>query len=97
MLAVVTTAVANRFFVGCVLRTHDTLTKCRTFSQTGNIQNLYVHEFVGHFVKGFGDATKTHYKVYELEISHPTFNQCTTKYKENAIDFYNTYKNQETR
>lgn len=46
-----------------------------------NLQNIWIHEFVGHFVKGFFDKNKEHYKAYDLQISHLTFEKCTTDLK----------------
>jgi|TARA_B110000285_G_C15108131_1_gene609277 hypothetical protein len=47
-----------------------------------NIQNTFnVHEYGGHGIEKWGDKTNNHYKVYEMQMNHPTFQHTTKDYK----------------
>lgn len=46
-----------------------------------NIQNTFIHEFVGHGKNGWGDATGTHNKVFDLQKSHSTWPNTTPDFK----------------
>ncbi|MCB9303143.1 MAG: hypothetical protein H6566_21115 [Lewinellaceae bacterium] len=62
-----------------------------------NIQNnLGAHEFIGHGKLGFGDKTRTHHKVYEFQMRHPTWDKTTKKYQRQMMDYYLDYRKRET-
>jgi len=65
-------------------------------STVENIQNaLGVHEFTGHGELGFSDVLKTHYKAYELQINHSTWDKTTDVFKREMIGRYlEVYKDQ---
>jgi len=62
-----------------------------------NIQNnLGAHEFIGHGKLGFGDKTRTHHKVYEFQMRHPTWDKTTKNYQRQMMDYYLDYRKRET-
>lgn len=65
------------------------------FSTTSNVENLLgAHEKIGHGQKGWGDATFTHYKVYQFQFNHPSWKNTTTDFKNNEIKtYYDLYTN----
>ncbi len=55
-----------------------------------NIQNtLGAHEILGHGINGIGgDASGQHHKVYEIQMSHPTWFKTTENYKKIIVNNY---------
>jgi hypothetical protein len=68
-------------------------TELRTVS---NVQNaLGIHEFLGHGVMGYSDKSKTHHKAYELQMSHPSWENTTPDFQESQTEKYKQYKESE--
>jgi len=64
----------------------------RLISTVSNVQNaLGVHEYIGHGIKGYGDATGDHYKAYELQFQHKTWNKTTPYFKNYMRKNYEDY------
>lgn len=64
------------------------------YSTVSNVQNaLGAHEAIGHGQKGWGDMTKTHYKVYEFQKSHPSWLNTTPQFKTTINNLYQKYLN----
>ena len=64
------------------------------FSTVSNVQNMLgAHELLGHGINGWGDRTKTHYKVYEFQMAHPSWSKTTPEYKDFMINRYHQYLN----
>lgn len=64
------------------------------YSTVSNVQNaLGAHEAIGHGQNGWGDATKTHYKVYEFQMSHPSWTNTTPQFKTTINNLYQKYLN----
>jgi len=64
------------------------------YGTVSNVQNMLGdHEFKGHRVNGWGDATGTHYKVYEFQMKQPSWKKTTNYYKAMVLDNYNDYLN----
>ena len=61
------------------------------FHTVENIQNTFIHEFLGHGINGWGNATNTHKNVYELQMSHSTWTGTTPDFKAKIKDAYKTY------
>jgi hypothetical protein len=56
-----------------------------------NIQNaLGVHELQGHAISRFGIDDRTHHKAYELQISHPTWQNTTPGFRRAMLGNYLT-------
>ena len=43
--------------------------------------------------RALGDRTKTHYKVYEFQMAHPSWSKTTPEYKDFMINRYHQYLN----
>jgi RHS repeat-associated protein len=62
------------------------------FSTVSNIQSILgIHEYKGHFVNHMGDESKTHHNIYEMQMNDPTWNKITDDLKENIINNYMKY------
>ena len=62
-------------------------------STVSNVQNMLGdHEYTGHGIKGWGNETRTHYKVYEYQMSTPSWNKTTPNYQRKMRERYNYYK-----
>lgn len=46
-----------------------------------NVQNLAVHEFIGHKIKGYDASVGKHAMAYDLQMRHPTFNKTTPAFQ----------------
>jgi hypothetical protein len=75
--------------VTAVIRNGKMIDPIRTVE---DIQNTFnVHEYGGHGVEKWGDKTKTHYKVYEMQMEHPTFDYVTKDYQKWVEGNYKEY------
>ena len=62
------------------------------YSTVSNVQNLLgAHEFIGHGVKGWGDVTKDHFKVYEFQMKHSTWKGTSEAFKTHTQKNYRDY------
>jgi hypothetical protein len=57
------------------------------------IQNTYVHEFVGHYIMKYSNSTLDHYKAYEIQMSHPTWSKLSEEIKNLIIKKHEKCKN----
>ncbi len=60
-----------------------------------NVENTFIHEFIGHGVLKYSDRAGTHHKAYELQMNHPSWEGTTPDFKENQIEKYYEYKSKE--
>ena len=61
----------------------------RLLTTVENIQNaLGVHELQGHGIDGFGFDGRPHYKAYELQMSHPTWQNTTPEFRRTMLGNY---------
>lgn len=52
---------------------------------------LGVHEFRGHGQKGYSDAAKTHWKAYDDQIRHPTFDKLPKELQQEVLERHKEY------
>ncbi len=52
---------------------------------------LGVHEYWGHGVKKWGNATKTHWKCYDAQMKHPTFSKLPKEQQNIIKSIYREY------
>ena len=58
-----------------------------------NVQNvLGDHEYMGHGIHKWRDVTNTHHKVYEYQMSQPSFKKVTEQLRIHIIKNYEYYK-----
>ena len=61
-----------------------------------NVQNvLGDHEYMGHGIHKWRDVTNTHHKVYEYQMSQPSFKKVTEQLRIHIIKNYEYYKKRE--
>ncbi len=61
-----------------------------------NVQNLLgAHEFIGHYEKGWGSSTGTHYKVYEYQMKHASWKKTTPYFQQYMFELYQDYLKKE--
>jgi hypothetical protein len=52
------------------------------YSTVSNVQNLLgAHEYTGHGIKGWKDSDYTHYKAYDFQMNHKSWNKTTGAFK----------------
>ena len=60
------------------------------------VENVYnsigIHEHDGHGILKYGDPSKNHYLAYELQISDPSWKNCTLDYKIGILKNYLKYR-----
>jgi hypothetical protein len=59
------------------------------YSTVSNVENLLgAHEYLGHFKKNLNMSDNEHKKVYEFQMSHPSWKTSTPKYKNYQYSVY---------
>lgn len=71
--------------------TYNLYTGRGLFNTVANIQNMFVHEYFGHGFKGWNDDNRSHYKVYELQMSHSTWRDVTIDYQTHLLEACQPY------
>lgn len=59
-----------------------------------NLQNVFVHEEGGHYLKTLGSDAPAHIKVYQFQMSHPTWNGTTPYFKSYEKDILKEYESE---
>jgi hypothetical protein len=57
-----------------------------------NLQNVFVHEEGGHFLKNLGSGSNEHIKVFKYQMSHPTWQGTTPFFKKYEQDIMARYE-----